>query len=140
MRVDKLLKNYPIVNARMKVIDKQLAFLEDDLNVSGISYDSIGSGSGNISDATGNKALSYRAKKEQLLKEKKKYNRINQLITLALTSLTEDEREVIELFYFQNKTWDEVSGRLGKGRSTCCKLRSDAKEKIKKVLKIDGNR
>lgn len=134
MNIRQTLKEYPILQAKLKVIETELDFLETDLSVGGISYDTIGGGSGKISDMTANEAIQYGEKRTILENEKKQCEQICNLIDLSLKGLTAQERKVIKMYYFQEKKWEDVAGVLGCTIRTCINNRDSAIKKIEQVF------
>lgn len=68
--------------------------------------------------------------KKSILLSRRQLDKIDQI----LEELREEEREVIELFYFRGKQWFEIASKLNYSEKWCGMLRKKALEKISIAL------
>lgn len=99
----------------------------------GISYDRVMTSPTNSSPIE-QWLLYHDQEYDRLLGEKSKAVKEVKIIDNALEVLNRLEKEIIELRYFKDKTWIEISDKLENSTSNCKKIRVEAIEKIKKVI------
>lgn len=56
-------------------------------------------------------------------------------VRAAVAALPEKERQLMELYYFQDKTLEEAGGQLGLSKSWACRLHARAVNQLRKTLR-----
>ena len=103
---------------RSKQIKQQLADLWSNCGLSGISYDSPRlSESYKFNSMTENSALMYETTYDRLMTELKKVTEQLKLIDEAMKDLDEMDKQLIELRYFSNMRWFDVSSAMGQSEA-----------------------
>lgn len=143
-QVEGTLYNYKIIKAsiennKLKLENLELEDPEDGM--SGISYGEPSSKTNKISSVVESAAIRNMERKEIAKKElgkaiRKETNRLK-IIDNALTGLSDIEKNIIAMFYIEDKTWLEVAEEINYSQSWCQELRCMAMEKI--LLIINGN-
>ena len=100
----------------------------------GISYDRIITSPTNSKFSIETWLLYHNEEYDRLLGEKSRAVKEVKIIDNALEVLNNLEKEVIELRYFKDKTWIEISKKIERSTSNCKQIRVEAIEKIKKVI------
>lgn len=142
-QVEGILYNYKIIKAsiennKIKLDDLELEDPEDGMPST--SYGDPSSKTNKINRAVETAALKNIERKERLKKEltrtiKRETNKLRR-ITNALTGLSNIEKNVITMFYIEDKTWMEVAEEMNYSQSWCQELRCIAMDKI--LLIING--
>ncbi|MDP4147374.1 MAG: sigma factor-like helix-turn-helix DNA-binding protein [Bacillota bacterium] len=118
-----------------------------DLNIKEIEYEILGtpgisgqeqtSKSNSFHSVTEDQAITLITKKTALQTLLKKKEIMISKIDNALESLTDEEKNVIKLFYIEHRTWQDISCRLNYSERTCRYRRESA---LKKMLGIINNK
>lgn len=58
-------------------------------------------------------------------------------IDIALGALTELQRQIIRLYYFHRRTWDEIAGEINRSKRKCQEARRDGVETVMKVIQVE---
>ncbi len=137
---ERLLYNYKDIDIKLKCIDLDIETLQNDISLKAISYDEKSAPTNAFSSSVENEVLRReeqnteqieRLKNEKLfvLNKKKK-------LDLALSTLTEDERKLIELRYFTKPTysWVMIGRALNMDKDNCCKKRNKIIGKIAQFI------
>ena len=135
--LEKSLSNYKIIKARIGINKLRLEMLEledPEDGVSAIEYGEPSSKTNKFNSVVENAAMKNIERRERQIKDlEKKISRdtdLIQILDLLLGSLNETEREVIELFYIEDATWDQVSFKTSYSNSWCQELRCKALNRI----------
>ena len=99
----KVLEIYRPLKAHIKVIEKQVKLYEND-GMKAISFDGIHSSPTNdVKSMVENIAIKNIEEVEKMQKEKETIQAILSTIEIAVNSLRDEEKRIIELYYFENK-------------------------------------
>lgn len=125
------LKSYNMILIYIGGLEKDLEQIQENDGVLGISYEKEKIGETCKINKLVENVATKNVTAEDLLKKKisaykYKLNKINK----ALACLTKDERDILTLFYIQNRSWFEITMELYKSESTCKRNRRNAINKL----------
>lgn len=120
--LEDILKNYPVLKAQANLEAQELRHLFPNCTA---SYDGQPHG-GQLNDSTGN----FAAKREEWSQNTRRVRAIE----IACEALTEQERELVRLMYFERWGRHHIQIRLGVQRSHMFNIRRNALDKLAKVL------
>ncbi|NFA43378.1 DUF722 domain-containing protein [Clostridium botulinum] len=129
-KTEKVLYDYKNLDIKIQNIDLQINTLENDISVSGVSYEERSSPTNAFSSVVENNVI----KREEFTFEqinklailKNKTINLKKSIDNALNTLNHEERELVELRYFSKnkKTWVEIGMLLSIDKDYCSKLKN----------------
>ena len=98
-----VLEVYRPLKAHLKILDKQMQEFEND-GIKGISFDKISSCPTNdIKSLVETIAIKNIEEVDRMREEKRVISSLLSIVEEAVNSLKEDERRIIELYYFESK-------------------------------------
>lgn len=140
-QLEGILYNYKIIKAsiennKIKLDDLELEDPEDGMP--SISYGDPSSQTNKINRSVETAALKNIERRDRLEKElirtiRRETNKIKK-IDNAMSGLSETEKEVATLFYIENKTWIEISGKMSYSQSWCQEIRYTAMNKMLYII------
>lgn len=143
-QVEGILYNYKLIKAsiennKLKLENLELEDPEDAMP--SISFGEPSSKTNKVNRGVESAAIRNIERKERLQRElsraiKRETNTIK-MINNALTGLSDVEKNIIDMFYIENKTWLQVASEMNYSTSWCQELRCTAMDKI--LLIINGN-
>ncbi|MBY6860759.1 xanthine dehydrogenase [Clostridium botulinum] len=129
-KTEKVLYDYKNLDIKIQNIDLHINTLENDISVSGVSYEERSSPTNAFSSVVENNVI----KREEFTFEqinkleilKNKTINLKKSIDNALNTLNHEERELVELRYFSKnkKTWVEIGMLLSIDKDYCSKLKN----------------
>lgn len=132
-RIEKMLYGYKADKLRILNINRELEKSEVT-GISGVSYDGIGGGSGEINDTVANE-VHYKIEREKNLLEEKELKEKNiKIIDETLEILPSTQRQIIIEFYIENKQWWQVAGIVKYSEQHCRKMRRQAIKTIESAV------
>ncbi|WP_455794513.1 hypothetical protein [Clostridium butyricum] len=81
-----------------------------------------------------NEILERESEINKMLKEKRKKEILIEKVDNAMSSLNKDERDIIELRYFNKESWNTIGATINKDANYCGKLGRIAINKISKLI------
>jgi DNA-directed RNA polymerase specialized sigma subunit len=149
-----LYKHYNIMKAILDSFHINFKEMQEQQNIDDDIYSESmgnhGEGStlppeGQVSDKTGNLALRYMISAKQTQKEVKKdilkLSAVIDQISIGINSLSKLQRIVLELYYWESKTWKQVSESLKednfyRNKDQCMHERKHGIQKIRDISKV----
>lgn len=132
-KAERRLINLNMDKAYLQAQENKLKLLEEEYNISGVSFDGVGS-SGEISDTTGNTALNIfeqRVEVERVIK--RVGHRIDHLEDV-LENLTDKERTILVMFYVEHQPMWKIRKTICYEKTQTNKIKSEAMAKLVRGL------
>lgn len=134
------LYNYKDLDLKIKSIDIDIECLKNDITLKAITYEEKTGPTNAFNSSVENEVIRrdeevkeqiYRLEKNKLLHKSRKAK-----IELALNSLTEEERKLVEMRYFSKPTnsWVQIGLALNSDSAQCCRNRTGIINKISEYL------
>lgn len=139
-RTERALYEYKDLPLKIKSIDADIECLENDITLKAISYEEKSAPTNAFSSSVENEVIRRDEKMSEhiarLKKDKLLYKNRRIKIELALESLSEQERKLVELRYFSRpkKEWVEIGCKMNTTHTYCNMLRVDIINKISKII------
>lgn len=132
--IEGILYNYKIIKARIKNLKEDLKSLDDVyINRSRGPADGMPRGSGISNPTAQTVEIIIEAKekiKDQIIKDKRKIDKID----AAMEALKTDEKEIIQARYIEGHFWADVAAECNYSVSHAKRIRTNAINKMLKVL------
>lgn len=129
------IRRYKELKADIIDIDIKLQELEDEmLGITGQGTEERTGKTYKITSTVEQQADKYMEKKEDLIRKRSIKEREVKRIENAISVLTEEEREVIELAHIQLKKYWKIENQLHKSYSRLKQIENEAAEKMEKYL------
>lgn len=141
-QVEQMLKEYPVIKAEIKNIELDMQEIENMVGFKGTSDDPRPSTpTYQFSSSVENEALSITREKAISKLKIERTNRLKKIerIENALSILSENDDEIIRLYYFKQMPIVAISYKLDRTRSQVYKRRSYAVSSMVNVLNIGLN-
>lgn len=140
--VETMLKEYPVIKAEIKNIELDMQEIENTVGFKGTSDDPRPSTpTYQFNSIVENEALSLTVEKAISKLKRERANRLKKIerIENALSILSENDDEIIRLYYFKQMPIVAISYKLDRTRSQVYKRRSYAVSSMVNVLNIGLN-
>lgn len=115
------LKNYPNLDAKIASIALDILEAEENIRIAGTTFNSIGS-TANNSSVVESDVLRIIDTVNRLKYEKIRLENKKKKIDLALSVLDDDYKKMVQMHYFQKKSWVEVGMSIQRGPDYCTKV------------------
>lgn len=129
-KVEKELRELYFNRAYLESLEQDMDVLNYEYGLRGISYDGIGGGSGEPSDATGDQAARLVDERVAINMRITKYKNKIQHITDVLNLLTAREYKIIMMYYIEYKPWWKIAQEIGYSIRQAQRIKDDAIEKV----------
>lgn len=129
-KVEKMLYEYNMLKISIENMEEEIKFIEEDIGVGGIDYESPSSNTNKISSTTESTVLGRMEKIEYLEQQIEKHARQIEKINRTIKGLTETQKQVIVERYINGKQWYEVAGVVFRGERQCRTIRTEAINKM----------
>jgi DNA-directed RNA polymerase specialized sigma subunit len=131
------LQGYSYYKQAIENIELNIKEIEFEiLGTPGMSNEEKTSRSNSFHSATEDQAIKLINQKDALKALLRKKELIINKIDNALSSLTDEEKHIIRMFYIEGKSWREISININYAERTCRLKREKA---LKKMLKLINN-
>lgn len=133
---EELLRNYNPLKERIKLIDLTIMSIENDCDtIKGIDYSSPSlSKSYNNNSSVESKLIEKETKIDKLLKERRAIEIRLEQVNNGLSLFTGTERDIVTLYYCDNKEWNCIADKLFLSKRTCIRKRNKIINILSKVL------
>lgn len=136
-KTDRVLFNYKMIKAEINNIDIDIEELRAEFDgLKAIGYEERTSPTNAFNSSVENEILKKEKEINRLLKERKSKERLINKIDNALTVLDDEEKKIIELRCFENKSWNRVGCVIDKDGDYCSKIKRNAINKISELIWI----
>lgn len=129
-KAEKELRELYFNQAYLESLENEIEILNYEYGLKGISYDGIGGGPGEPSDATGGSAArlvdARVAINRRIARYRNKINHIQEVLKL----LTERERKTIMMYYIEYKPWWYIAQEIGYSPRQAQRIKEDAIKKV----------
>lgn len=115
------LKNYPNLDAKIESIALDILEAEENIKIAGSSFNSIHSTANNNSTVESD-VLRIIDTVNRLKCEKIRLENKKKKMDLALSVLDDDHKKMVQMHYFQKKSWVEVGMSIQRGADYCTKV------------------
>lgn len=137
-KIEKILKNIKEYEAKINDIDLEIAELKDlqSISIKGINYDNLIRTNSLFSKTEMQviKDLKIDQTISVLEYQKRHIERFLSKIKNALDSLEEQEKEIIQLKYFENELWRSITFKVNLEERQCRGIKRNALEKIASLI------
>lgn len=138
MNIKERLKNYRKILAEKKELELRINEQEEDIGIVGIEYGERSGPTYKITSQTENQALKLTESQEKLIKLIKEKGTEIQRLENAMSVLTDQEREVIELLYIKKHYINTVAYKVDKSPRTVKYIERAALKKMEEVINYEG--
>ena len=124
------LYNYKNLGIKIKSIEIDIEMLKNDITLRAINYDEKVGPTHAFTSQVENEVIrrdeKVKEQIEQLEKDKYLFKQREGKISLALDSLSKEDRKLIELSYFSKpkSSWTKISEEMNIDKDRCCKIRN----------------
>lgn len=130
-KIEHYLYHYKMFKCYLETTDKEILMLSENDGMKGIAYDGISTSNTNMtSDRVGDVAISNLDRLKELQDKKHKLQKKIDVIDRVLSELTEIERTIIEMKYFECKPWCKIAYEVKYSERQCRNIRKAAIDKI----------
>lgn len=143
MKIDKalreetqdLLLSYKIKKIEIMNLELEIEDLIAEVDgVKAVQYRESTSKTYKFNSSVENEILERESEINKMLKEKRKKEILIEKVDNAMSSLNKDERDIIELRYFNKESWNTIGATINKDANYCGKLGRIAINKISKLI------
>ncbi|WP_432406678.1 hypothetical protein [Wukongibacter sp. M2B1] len=139
--IEKVLKNISKYEAKISDIELEIADLKDlhSISISGINYDNLVKTNSLISktELQAIKDMEIERTIEILEYEKRHIERLLIRIDNAISSLSDIEKQIIQMKCLDNKIWRFITFEVGLEERQCRQIKRKALEKISHVINLE---
>lgn len=130
---ERLLSDYTAVKGYIELWEKSLNELEYS-GIPAMGYNEKTGKTYKISDPVHNEFIQMEKQRESIEKIIGKNKSVITQIDFALEQLNDEQRNIIQLFYFEKLQWWQIGARLHSSERTCRYKRNNAVNEMSKII------